>query len=90
MSLSTFAAQEVAKYMVRNSHAIKMTGTIYSRILEMRKELKARRAENDSFKEDLLVPMEDILSFLATLEEAASGAMDINIDNQTLMRLAVS
>ena len=53
-------------------------------------ELESRRAEDDSFKEDLLVPMEDILAFLSTLEDAALGAMDIAIDNQTLMRIAVS
>ena len=76
--------------MARNAHTVKMTGTVYSRIIEMREELEARRAEDDSFKEDLLVPLEDILSFLSTLEEAASGAMDIAIDNQTLMRTAVS
>ncbi len=74
---------------MRNAHTVKMTGTVYSRITEMR-ELEARRAEDDSFKEDFLVPMEDILTFLSTLEEAASGAMDIAIDNQTLMRTAVS
>jgi hypothetical protein len=90
LSLSTFATQEVAKYMARNAHTVKMTGTVYSRIIEMREELEARRAEDDSFKEDLLVPMENILSFLSTLDEAASGAMDIAIDNQTLMRTAVS
>jgi hypothetical protein len=53
-------------------------------------ELEARRAEDDSFKEDLLVPMESIVEFLSTLEDAASGAMDIAIDRQTLMRTAVS
>jgi hypothetical protein len=90
ISLSTFATQEVAKYMMRNAHTVKMTGTVYSRIIEMREDLEARRAEDDSYKEDLLVPMEDILDFLATLEDAASGAMDIAIDNQTLMRTAVS
>jgi hypothetical protein len=90
ISLSTFATQEVAKYMMRNSHTVKMTGTVYSHIIEMREELEARRAEDDSFKEDLLVPMEDILEFLSPLKEAASGAMDIAIDNQTLMRTAVS
>ena len=90
ISLSTFATQEVSKYMVRNAHTVKMTGTVYSRIVEMREELETRRAEDDSFKEDLLIPMDDILEFLSTLEEAASGAMDIAIDNQTLMRTAVS
>ena len=90
LSLSTFATQEVAKYLMRNAHTVKMMGTVYSRIIEMREELESRRAEDDSFKEDLLVPMEDILAFLSTLEDAASGAMDIAIDNQTLMRLAVS
>jgi hypothetical protein len=81
ISLSTFATQEVSKYMVRNAHTVKMTGTVYSRIVEMREELENCRAEDDSFKEDLLIPMDDILEFLATLEEAASGAMDIAIDN---------
>ena len=76
--------------MSRNAHTVKMTGTVYSRIVEMREELENRRAEDDSFKEDLLIPMDDILEFLTTLEEAASGAMDIAIDNQTLMRTAVS
>jgi hypothetical protein len=75
--------------MMRNAHTIKMTGTVYSRVLEMREELESRRAEDDSFKEDLLVPMEDVLSFLATLEEAASGTMGIAIANQSLMRTAV-
>ena len=76
--------------MARNAHTVKMTGTVYSRIIEMREELESRQAEDDSFKEDLLVPMEDILEFLPTLEESASGAMDIAIDNQILMRTAVS
>ncbi len=67
-----------------------MTGTVYSRIIEMREELESRRAEDDSFKEDLLVPMEDVLTFLSTLEDATLGAMDIAIDNQSLMRIAVS
>ncbi len=90
LSLSTFATQKVTKHMARNAHTVKMTGTVYSRIIEMREELESRRAEDDSFKEGLLVPMDDILEFLYTLEESASGAMDIAIDNQTLMRTAVS
>ncbi len=67
ISLSTFATQEVSKYMIRNVHTVKMTGTVYSRIVEMREELENRRAEDDSFKEDLLIPMDDILEFLTTL-----------------------
>ncbi len=63
LPLSTFATQEVSKYMMRNAHMVKMTGTVYSRIVEMREELETRRAEDDSFKEDLLIPMEDILEF---------------------------
>jgi hypothetical protein len=60
ISLSTFATQEVSKYMIRNAQTVKMTGTVYSRIVEMREELENRRAEDDSFKEDLLIPMDDI------------------------------
>ncbi len=75
LSLSTFATQRWPSIW---------------RIIEMRGELESRRAEDASFKEGLLVPMEDILEFLSTLEEAASGAMDIAIDSQTLMRTAVS
>jgi hypothetical protein len=76
--------------MARNAHTVKMTGTVYSRIIEMRVELESRRSEDDRFKEDLLVPTDVILEFLSTLEESASGAMEIAIDNQTLMRTAVS
>ena len=40
ISLSTFATQEFAKYMMRNAHAVKMTGTVCSRIIEMREGLE--------------------------------------------------
>jgi hypothetical protein len=88
--LSTFATQEISKYMMRNAHTVKMMGAVYSRMMEMRESLEARQTEDDTFNENLLVPMEDVLFFFITLEEAASGAMDTAIDNQTLMCIAVS
>ena len=98
VTLPHFATQEVAKFMTRNTGTIKMCGTVLSRVREMKSDLTyvpPPLGEDDEDDDSLTnvpssIPTADLLEFLTTLELAADGAMDLAIDTQTLMRLAVS
>jgi hypothetical protein len=87
ITLRDFAAQEVSKFMMRNSNTIQMCGTVFSRVLEMRRDLEdvvTGDAEKDT------VPLTDVIDFLEVLESACDGTLVMAIDTQTHMRLAVS
>jgi hypothetical protein len=98
VTLPNFVAQEVAKFMARNTGAIKMCGTVLSRIRELKSDLTANPnySENDeneggtSPHPPTSVPTEELLEFLSVLDSATEGAMDLAIDCHTLMRLFVS
>ena len=99
VSLPHFATHEVAQFMSRNTGTIKMCGTVLSRIKEMRGDVQT--PVHDGSDDDASstgstpalpssVPLDMLEEFLAILESAAEGAMDLAIDTQTFMRLAVS
>jgi hypothetical protein len=99
LSLPHFATHEVTQFMARNTGTIKMCGTVLSRIREMRVDIQT--PNHDGSDDDassngnapLLpasVPFDMLEEFLTILESAADGAMDLAIDTQTFMRLAVS
>jgi hypothetical protein len=87
LSLQTFASQEIARYMLRNNATIKMAGTAYSRVVEMRRKLQQCLTGTDD--EDV-VPISDVVSFLEVLEGTSSSTLELAVDVQTHLRLAVS
>ena len=99
LSLPHFATHEVAQFMSRNTGTIKMCGTVLSRIKEMRADIQSSAhdgsEDDDSSSGSALalpssVPFDMLEEFLSLIESAAEGAMDLAIDTQTFMRLAVS
>ena len=87
LTLQTFASQEVSRYMIRNNATIKMAGTAYSRVIEMRRKLQQCVTGTDD--EDV-VPISDVVSFLEVLEGTSSSTLELAVDVQTHLRLAVS
>ena len=85
--LQQFAQKEVSKYMLRNSCTIKMCGTVFSRVIEMRKEVEASL---EASPDNNMVPTADVLEFLKVLDGASSAALQLAVDTQTHIRLAVS
>ena len=87
LTLRNFAADEVSKFMMRNSNTIQMCGTVYSRVLEMRQDLE--QVVTGDHEQDT-VPLADVINFLEVLESACDGTLSMAVDTQTHMRLAVS
>jgi hypothetical protein len=85
--LLQFAQKEVAKYMLRNASTIKMCGTVLSRVLEMETELEKSLEEQP---DNNVVPASDVLEFLKVLDGAAGASLQLAVDTQTHLRLAVS
>lgn len=87
LTLVDFATKEIARYMQRNALTIKMSGTALSRIMEMRKKLDdCLTGDHD---EDV-VPIVDVINFLEVLEGATGATVELAVDVQTHLRLAVS
>ena len=86
-TLSEFASKEVSRYMQRNALTIKMSGTALSRVVEMRRRLSDCIAGTDD--EDV-VPIADVLNFLEVIEGTTNGTLELAVDTQTHLRLAVS
>lgn len=87
LTLSEFAAKEVSRYMQRNALTIKMSGTALSRVVEMRRRLSDCITGTDD--EDV-VPIADVLNFLEVIEGTTNGTLELAVDTQTHLRLAVS
>ena len=87
LTLLEFASKEVSRYMQRNSLTIKMAGTALSRVVEMRRRLSECVVSVDD--EDV-VPIADVLNFLEVLEGTTNCTMELAVDTQTHLRLAVS
>jgi len=87
LTLLEFASKEVSRYMQRNSLTIKMAGTALSRVVEMRRRLSECVVSVDD--EDA-VPISDVLNFLEVLEGATNCTMELAVDTQIHLRLAVS
>ena len=90
ITLQQFAQENVSKFMMRNEQTIRMCGTTYSRVLEMRKKVEDQIAEDQVDQDQTLIPAEDIVSFLKVVEGASSTSLQLAVDTQTHMRLAVS
>ena len=98
VTLPNFATQEVAKFMTRNTGTIKMCGTVLSRVRELQADLTPTPGDDGEDEDDEVpsirppstIPADMLLDFLATLEAAAEGSLDLAIDCHTLMRLSVS
>ena len=87
LTLLEFASKEVSRYMQRNALTIKMAGTALSRVVEMRRQLSECVVSVDD--EDV-VPISDVLNFLEVLEGTTNGTMELAVDTQIHLRLAVS
>jgi hypothetical protein len=87
LTLLEFASKEVSRYMQRNSLTIKMAGTALSRVVEMRRRLSECVVSVDD--EDV-VPIADVLNFLEVLEGTTNCTMELAVDTQIHLRLAVS
>ena len=87
ISLQKFAQDEVSRYMKRNGHTIKMCATVHSRIVEMRRAMEFSLTEDPS--QDV-VPSSDVLEFLRVVDGVSSTALQLAVDTQTHLRLAVS
>ncbi len=99
LSLPHFATHEVAQIMNRNTGTIKMCGTVLSRIKEMRVDIQTPVHDgSDNYASSTgsapvppsTIPDDMLDELLTVLEFAAEGVMDLAIDTQTFMRLAVS
>ena len=87
LSLQTFASQEISRYMLRNNATIKMAGTSYSGVVEMRRKLQQCATGTD---DENVVPISDVVSFLEVLEGMSSSTLELAVDVQTHLRLTVS
>jgi hypothetical protein len=87
LTLLEFASKEVSRYMQRNSLTVRMAGTALSRVVEMRRHLSECVGSGDD--EDV-VPISDVLNFLEVLEGTTNCTMELAVDTQIHLRLAVS
>jgi hypothetical protein len=87
ISLLDFAQTEVAKFMRANTRTVRLSGTVFSRTLEMQQDLEDFIDANLHASE---IPLEMVVEFVDKLVDAARGTFAISIDTQTTLRLAVS
>jgi hypothetical protein len=87
ITLLDFAQTEVVKFMRSNAHTVRLSGTVFSRSLEMQHDLAAFIEENPRSSE---IPLYWVLEFVDKLVGAARGTFAKSIDTQTVLRLAVS
>ena len=87
ITLVDFAQNEVSKFMRANARTVRLSGTVFSRVLEMQMDL-AEFLENDPDATE--IPLDWMEEFLTTLVGAARGSFAMSLDTQTTLRLAVS
>ena len=85
--LVDFAQTEVAKFMRANSRSVRLSGTVYSRALEMQLGL-AEFAENDPDATE--IPLDWVVEFVDKVVGSSRGTFAMCLDTQTTLRLAVS
>ena len=90
LTLQQFAQENVSKFMIRNEQTVRMCGTTYSRVFEMRRKVEEQITEDRENEDQTLIPAEDIVSFLKVVEGSSSTSLQLAVDTQTHMRLAVS
>jgi hypothetical protein len=87
ITLLDFAQTEVVKFMRTNARTVRLSGTVFSRTLEMQQDLATFIADNPHATE---IPLEWMREFVDKLVGAARGTFATSIDTQTVLRMAVS
>jgi hypothetical protein len=87
LTLLEFAQTEVVKFMRANARTVRLSGTVFSRTLEMQHDLKAFLEDNPQASE---IPLDWVVEFVDKLVGATRGTFATSIDTQTVLRLAVS
>ena len=87
LTLLDFAQTEVVKFMRSNARTVRLSGTVFSRTLEMQHDLKAFLEDNPQASE---IPLDWVVEFVDKLVGATRGTFATSIDTQTVLRLAVS
>ena len=87
ISLLDFAQTEVVKFMRANARTVRLSGTLFSRTLEMQNDLAAFVADNPQASE---IPIAWVVEFVDKVVATSRGTFATSIDTQTALRLAVS
>ena len=87
LTLLDFAQTEVVKFMRANARTVRLSGTVFSRTLEMQQDLKAFLEDNPQASE---IPLDWVVEFVDKLVSATRGTFATSIDTQTVLRLSVS
>jgi hypothetical protein len=87
ISLLDFAQTEVTKFMRANARTVRLSGTVFSRTLEMQQDLGSFIDQNPHAS---AIPLDMVVEFVDKMVDAARGTYAISIDTQTTLRLAVS
>ncbi len=87
ITLVEFAQTEVAKFMRANARTIRLSGTAFSRTLEMQRDL-ADYMGNDPNATEILLDW--VVEFVDKVVGTARGTFAMSLDTQTSLRLAVS
>jgi uncharacterized membrane protein YgcG len=87
ISLLDFAQTEVTKFMRSNARTVRLSGTAFSRSLEMQQDLTSFLADSPDATE---IPLDWVLDFVEKVLGTTRGTFVASIDTQTALRLAVS
>ena len=87
ISLLDFAQSEVTRFMRANTRTVRLSGTVFSRALEMQHDLEDFIDANPQAS---AIPLDMVVEFVDKMVDAARGTFAISIDTQTTLRLAVS
>ena len=87
ISLLDFAQAEVTKFMRANSRTVRLSGTAYSRSLEMQHDLASFIEGDPEVRE---IPVEWVMEFVDKIVGTTRGTFVASIDAQTTLRLSVS
>jgi hypothetical protein len=87
ISLLDFAQSEVTKFMRANTRTVRLSGTVFSRSVEMQNDLAAFIEDDPAATE---IPLALVVEFVDKMVDACRGTFVAGIDTQTTLRLAVS
>jgi hypothetical protein len=73
--------------MRSNARTVRLSGTVYSRVLEMQRDLHDYIGNDPDATE---IPLDWVVEFVDHVVDAARGTSAMSLDTQTTLRLAVS
>ncbi len=85
ISLLDFAQSEVTRFMRANARTVRLSGTAYSRSLEMQHNLASFLEDDPDAKE---IPLEWVVEFVDKMVGTVRGTFVAGIDTQTTLRQA--